>query len=380
MMRTYDALGFDPAPGDTGRGQELARRLRSATRALEQMDAVVSGTGDQQWQGRAAEAFGDLVDADLKPRVREAYLSFAEASSALDTWLEDLTVFQDRAAALEQEAQQARAALASAQSDADRLGDAPDDPDDPDAAADHRAKVKAAQGLVTARSGALQEIIDRATVLAEQATVSANHTAEKLQKAGDAAPDKPGLWDRISDALSDLGDLLADIVEFVHENWWDLLHYLVNLTANVLTIAAIFVPALAPFALAFSIADVLMSGIDWARGVPGAREAFLEGAIGLIGGFAVGKMASAFVSAAGPALMTGPFQVVMAGGGGAGAMAAPAVAALAYNPKYGPALAGYVLVQLKDAKDVGDALESLLGGNNYYSGSLANGWRRARSN
>ena len=71
-MTTYDALGFDPAPGDTSRGQELARRLRSATRALEQMDAVVSGTGDQQWQGQAAEAFGDLVASDLKPRVHEA--------------------------------------------------------------------------------------------------------------------------------------------------------------------------------------------------------------------------------------------------------------------------------------------------------------------
>src|SRR5690606_5048818 len=268
QMTTYDALGFDPAPGDTSRGQELARRLRSATRALEQMDAVVSGTGDQQWQGQAAEAFG-------------------EAASALDTWLEDLKVFQSRAAGLEQEAREARAALAAAQADADGLGDGPDDPDDPDAAADHEEKRSAAQGLVQSRTGALQEIIGRANLLAEEATNSASYTAGKLQKAGKVAPDKPGLWDRLSNALEDLGDLLGDIVEFVKDNWWDLLHQLVNITATVLSIAAIFVPALAPFALAFAIADVLMSGIDWARGVPGAKEAFLTGAIGLLGGFAL---------------------------------------------------------------------------------------------
>jgi len=377
-MTTYDALGFDPAPGDTSRGQELARRLRSATRALEQMDAVVSGTGDQQWQGQAAEAFGDLVASDLKPRVHEAYLSFSEAASALDTWLEDLKVFQSRAAGLEQEAREARAALAAAQADADGLGDGPDDADDPEAAADHAEKRSAAQGLVQSRSGVLQEIIGRANLLAEEATNSASYTAGKLQKAGKVAPDKPGLWDRLSNALEDLGDLLGDIVEFVKDNWWDLLHQLVNITATVLSIAAIFVPALAPFALAFAIADVLMSGIDWARGVPGAKEAFLTGAIGLLGGFALGKVTSAFVNAAGPALATGPFRVVMAGGGGAGAIAAPAVAAIAYNPTYGPALAGYTIIKAKDAKDGADAIQSLFGGNTYYSDSLAAGWRRAR--
>lgn len=376
-MTTYDALGFDPAPGDTSRGQDMARKLRSATRALEQMDAVVSGTGDQDWQGLAAEAFGDLVASDLKPRVREAFESFTEASTALDTWLEDLKVFQDRATALEQEAQAARAALASAQSEADGLGDAPDDPD---AAADHDAEVSAAEGRVASRSGALQEIIGRANLLAEEATASASYTAGKLQKAGKAAPNKPGLWDRISGALEDLGDLLGDIVEFVKDNWWDLLHRLVNITATVLSIAAIFVPALAPFALAFAIADVLMSGIDWARGVPGAREAFLTGAVGLLGGFALGKVTSAFMNAAGPVLATGPFRVVMAGGGGAGAVAVPAVAAIAYNPAYGPALAGYNILKIKDAKDGAEAVQTLLGGNTYYSDSLAAGWRRARSN
>jgi hypothetical protein len=47
---SYPALGFDPAPGSLSQGEVMARRLRAATRALEEMDHVLSGTGDQQWQ------------------------------------------------------------------------------------------------------------------------------------------------------------------------------------------------------------------------------------------------------------------------------------------------------------------------------------------
>src|SRR5690606_39691186 len=83
-----------------------------------------------------------------------------------------LKVFQSRAAGLEQEAREARAALAAAQADADGLGDGPDDADDPEAAADHAEKRSAAQGLVQSRSGVLQEIIGRANLLAEEATNS----------------------------------------------------------------------------------------------------------------------------------------------------------------------------------------------------------------
>jgi hypothetical protein len=235
-----------------------------------------------------------------------------------------------------------------------------------------------AQALLDAGNGALDDVIARAITLKGEVDESARTTISALESAKDVAPDEPGLWDRITDAIGDIGEFLGDVVEFVKDNWWNLLHQLVSICATVLAVASLFCPALAPFALAFAAADVLMSGIDWARGVPGAKEAFLTGAVGLIGGFAVGKLAAQFMKVAGPALARGPSTVVAQGGGG-GAIAAPLAAALSFNPRFGPALAGYVVLKAKDAKDGADAITSLLGGNTYYSQSLADGWRRARN-
>ena len=54
------------------------------------------------------------------------------------------------------------------------------------------------------------------------------------------APDEPGLLDRIGGALEGIGEFLGDVIEFVKDNWWDILHKLVNLAATVLSIASIF--------------------------------------------------------------------------------------------------------------------------------------------
>jgi hypothetical protein len=192
-------------------------------------------------------------------------------------------------------------------------------------------------------------------------------------------PTEPGLWDRVSAALDGIGEFLGDVVQFVQENWWDLLHQLVNVTATVLAVASIFVPALAPFVLGLAVADVLMSGVDWAAGVPGAKDAFLSGAVGLVGGFAVGKLAGSVVDMAGPALAAGPFQDVASGAYASG-MAVPAAAVLSCNPRFGPALMGYTVVKAREANDASQAVQDLLGFNTYYSGRLAAGWRRAREN
>lgn len=372
---TYETLGFDPVPGDPDRGREMTRRLREATNALGQMESALSGNGDSQWDGQAAAAFYGLVDDELKPRVTEAHQSFAAATRALDTWLVDLEGYQTRARALEIEAQNARDDITAAQSSVDALGDAPTDPAERD---EHDRTAGEREEALSGSQSALNDVLRRARALADEASASASVTAGALDTAMRIAPDEPGLLDRIGNALEGIGEFLGDVVEFVKDNWWDLLHQLVNIAATVLSVASLFFPALAPFALAFAIADVLMSGVDWARGVPGAKEAFLTGAVGLVGGFAVGKVIGAFTDVAGPILAAGPFRAVASGG--AGSIAAPAVAALSYNPSFGPALAGYLVIKTKDAHDGGSAVTSLLGGNTYYSGSLADGWRRARDN
>jgi len=373
---TYEALGFDPAPGDPERGEEMARKLRSATDALGEMDRTLANSGEDQWEGKSAGAFFGLVEEDLKPRVTEAYQSFSTASRALDRWLVDLEGFQSRARALELEAEEARSKVTSAQSAVDGLDDPPED--DPTAKSDHEEKSGRLSGELSSSQDALDDILRRARSLAGEASISASTTAGALETAKDVAPDEPGLFDRIGEALEDIGEFLGDVVSYVKDNWWNLLHQLVSICATVLSVASLFFPALAPFALAFAIADVLMSGVDWARGVPGAKEAFLTGAVGLLGGFAVGKVVGAFTKAAGPALAAGPFRVVSSGG--AASVAAPAVAALSYNPAFGPALAGYTVIKAHDAQGGADAITGMLGGNTYYSDDLAQGWDEARAN
>jgi hypothetical protein len=51
-----------------------------------------------------------------------------------------------------------------------------------------------------------------------------------------------------------------------------------------------------------------------------------------------------------------------------------------YNPRFGPALGGWMVLQLKDAKSVSDGVNTLLTGRGYYTERLAKGWREARSN
>lgn len=373
----YENLGFDPAPGDPDRGQEMVRKLRQATNALSEMEDALSGTGNNEWEGHAATAFYGLVDDDLKPRVRDAHQSFSTASRALDRWLIDLEGYKGRADKLEIEAEVARRNLSSAQTSLAGLGEAPKD--DP-GALNVFEKQKATHGdSVTDQQGVLDDVIRRARSLAGEASISATTTAGALKTAMDVAPDEPGLFDKIGDALEGIGEFLGDVIEFVKENWRDLLHQLVSICATILAIASIFFPVLAPFALGFAIADTLMSAADWLQyDRPGAKEAFFGSALGLVGGFAVGKAVGSFMKAAGPSLATGPFRVMASGS--TGAIAAPAAAVLAFNPTYGPALSGYMVIKAKDAKDGSEAVASLIGGNAYYSDSLADGWRKARGN
>jgi hypothetical protein len=292
----------------------------------------------------------------------------------VDRWLDDLSGFQSRARALEREAEDAKPEIANRSA---VLGGFGERPDDEAKAREYADDKRAARTALTSSQGALADILERAHRLAGEADSSAQAAVKALHEAEKAAPDEPGLWDRITNGLESLGDFLADVAEYIQENWWDLLHQIVSITATVLAVASLFFPALAPFALGFAILDVAMSGIDWARGVPGAKEAFLTGAVGLIGGAAFGKLASQFMKVAGPSLQTGAFRLVAQGGGGA-AMSAPVAAALQFNPTYGPALAGYLFIRGKDAKDAGEGVTALLGGNAYYTDNLRSGWRKAR--
>src|SRR4029078_3596685 len=130
-----------------------------------------------------------------KPRIEEAWSSFDTASRALDRWVLDLRSFQSRADALEIEAEQARQEMASAQTALAGMGDKPHDPDK---AATFTQQQNARQSALSGKQAALDDVIARAHTLADETPTSATTTAGALQTAMDAAPDEPGLWDRIT--------------------------------------------------------------------------------------------------------------------------------------------------------------------------------------
>lgn len=379
MSPTYAALGFDPAPGDVSSGTGMARTMRDVTHALGEIRAVVRGDSEQDWKGRAADAFRDLMSEDFSPRIDEAYESFSVASRALDRWVLDLDVFQARAAALEREAEAARERVQSASAALSGMGEAPSGGGDQRQEYDDRRS--GLQTSLSSHQGELDDILARARALADEASTSAETTAGALDTAMRAAPDEPGLWDKLTDIVADIGEFLGDVLEFVRDNWWDILHKLVAVAALVLAVAALLVPGvgwLAGAALIAAIVDTSMSGIDWARGEPGAQEAFLTGLVGLGAGAIFGAVVKAATPAMNAALRAGPFSVVASGG--AGSIAVPTVAALSVNGQYGSALAGFMLLRMKDSRDASEGITSLLGGNTYYDDDLAEGWRRARDN
>lgn len=379
MSRSFDALGFDPAPGDLGPGHEMARTMREVARTLGEIDAVVHGEGDQQWRGQAAEAFRSLMGEDFAPRIREAHLSFSAASRALDGWVGSLAGFQARAAALEAQAERARADLAR---NGDALAGLGPVPPDPDAAREHEARRGQLDSAVRTSRTELDEVLRQARSLAEEASTSAATTAAALDTAVRAAPDEPGLWDKLTDVVADIGTFLADVIEFVRDNWWDILHKLVAVAVVVLAVAALLVPGvgwLATAALIAAIADTAMSGVDWlVLDREGAREAFLLGAAGLGAGAALGAVARAAAPTVNAALRQGPFMYAIQGG--RASVAAPATVALSVNSLYTPALGGYVMLRWKESTDTVEGVRGVLGGNTYYDDDLRAGWARARGN
>jgi len=108
-MSTYSfpALGFDPAPGDPGAVEALARDCTSSATQLAEDSSLLSGLQVDAWQGQAATAFTDDKQT-LANDLTAASQAFGTAGTALDGYFAHLR----RAQADSREAErQAAAAL-----------------------------------------------------------------------------------------------------------------------------------------------------------------------------------------------------------------------------------------------------------------------------
>lgn len=108
MNRVFEALGFDPAPGSPDAVATQAELLGEVGGQLEQVGTLLSRAAAETWQGQSAQAFGEVLDEQLVPRVDEAVAALAEGAQALQTYAEELMDFQRRAETLESEAQAQR--------------------------------------------------------------------------------------------------------------------------------------------------------------------------------------------------------------------------------------------------------------------------------
>jgi len=119
MSRVFEALGFDPAPGNPEAVATQAEVLREVGGQLEQVGTLYSRAAAETWQGQSAQAFGAVLHEQLAPRVDEAVAALTEGAQALQTFAEELMDFQRRAETLESDAQAQREIRDAAAREAD---------------------------------------------------------------------------------------------------------------------------------------------------------------------------------------------------------------------------------------------------------------------
>lgn len=200
----FEALGFDPAPGQLGNIERLVTQYTAVSQALHDAHAALTtiGSSDGIWQGQAAEAFRGTV-GELPGYLDKAHRSLGDAGRALQRWLADLTSMQHTAAQLEARAEQAQQELQRAESNPDL-----------NLAGQHfsdGASLQAAQQRLDAATSELRT--------AQQELEAIRETLEHLaQQAWQVIEDNANLIAAVSDVLSDLSTitgLAGDLLSFV---------------------------------------------------------------------------------------------------------------------------------------------------------------------
>lgn len=253
-LEDFPGLGFVPCPGDHTVADDVAKTVRRTAKALDEICQVLHGTGAGEWKGKAAEAFREKFDDEFRPRMDDARDSFRDAATALEDWAAHMELKQKAAVDLEADAAEVNAQLVKAYDKVNKLnGD-----DDLKDAKDHKDKVQDANRSVNTKELELDELRRKGRWMADNYRDYGKDIADRLKNAMDIAPNEPGMWDKLGDAIEGLGkaladlpgqvgDLLADVGDWIksHADW-------ITVAASVVGVIAIFCPALAPLAIGLS--------------------------------------------------------------------------------------------------------------------------------
>lgn len=373
-MTAYPTLGFDPVGNDEATSREIATKLRTTTNRLLEVKDVLSGTGDQEWQGRTAVAFRDSVDGELRPRVEDAWSSFDVATRAFDNWVDSLWDYRRRADDLEIEAREVAERVSAASSALSGLtapgADAPQaDKDDYDKARGD------ARDLLTSRQGELEGVLTRARSLKTEVEDHADQVATSLQTAMDAAPDEPGFWGKLGEAISDVVTALGEAFDWFMEHVAPIIQKLAKIIGAIATILAIvafvvgfvFPPAFAlagtlgTIAKVASFVDLGIQGLRVLHGEPGALQGFALSAGSMLLGMGIAKGIGPIATNATTNIRNGPLVPVLAGVSvGTNGGAAVATQAIQINPDFFHSMVYWGITSYQDLKGSGDTLDEEL--------------------
>ncbi|MGQ0630262.1 MAG: hypothetical protein ACT4P1_04410 [Sporichthyaceae bacterium] len=219
-----DALGSDPTPGDPNAFFSTVATVRGAANTFAEVSAVLHGTGDDTaWRGQAATAFRALLAEDFRPMVDVAVQSLADTARVLDGWVTFMYTAQTTTRRLAADAAQAMTELQRAEAAlaALPLPSAPgptltislDFARAQDAAELDHARARNAVTLAEERLTQIRHHVarHRDDYDHEQRTV-----ARAVADAIAAAPNEPGMWDKLTGAAGDLlGGLGGEIADLV---------------------------------------------------------------------------------------------------------------------------------------------------------------------
>ncbi len=347
---SFDALGFDPAPGDVARTGDVAATVRAVVDALSEVEGILAGERDGRWEGKSAAAFRDIVADELTPRVQRALSSFSEAADALQRWVGQLESFQRRAQRLEERARAARDDLQAAQLSLDALPQprhvAEDQPDDAQHDRDR------AQGRVDSAHGVLAGILDEATSLREEVEAAAGETSHRLDVSASSAPDEPGVFERIGEVLSNIGSwivsAIANVFDWIMENVVPIIEAALPYIAFALAVAALFTTGgLGGILLVLAGAGIGIDTVQALRGEGSWGDVAL-GVASLAGGMALGRIAGRFM-----AMRDNAFQIRLNSPGvalpGRGVVPGSATAVIQFHPNmYNVGTMGWATTKFTD--------------------------------
>jgi len=206
--RSLPHLGFDPAPGDVGLTQSLARRHYQVAQEARQALAVVERLDLSAWQGQAGAAMRAL-QATFPPALRNTASAAETLQAATSSWAGQLSGFQAEADALERQA-----ATASAQHQALRTQQAALPP----GSYVLTAELESASTAVSAIQGHAQELHER-------------YLAAAAKTAADAGGPS-GLWGKTEPVRTVLEAVLAPFDIVAADHWVDALEKVAGVPAE----------------------------------------------------------------------------------------------------------------------------------------------------